>query len=78
MKQSKNEKSNKLSPKDYDTLVSACNIYQELRRTYNQLTQIGGRMFAVARFAQSPSDVQRLRYAVSVFERLIGEDWYER
>lgn len=67
----------KLSPKDYDRLVSACGIYDELRRKYQRLTQMAGPM-AVLTFAQSPSDVQRLKYAVSVFEELIGADWYER
>ena len=67
----------KLSPKDYDRLVSACGIYDELRRKYQHLTRIAGPM-AVITFAQSPSDVQRLKYCTGVFAELIGEKWYER
>ena len=64
--------------KDYDTLRSACGIYEELRRKYRRLTQMSMPMYAVMQFAQSPSDIQRLQYCVGVFERLIGKDWYER
>jgi hypothetical protein len=65
--------------KDYDRLYQACGIYESLRRQYREIVQFrGGQHRALMQFAQRPSDVQRLRYAVSVFEELIGTDWYER
>ena len=67
-----------LTPKDYDRLVSACGIYDELRRKYQQLTRMSMPMYAAVQFAQSPSDIQRVQYCVRVFEELIGPKWYER
>ncbi len=64
--------------RNYDKLVAACGIYNELRLKYQRLTRLSVPQFAVAQFAQSPSDVQRLRYCVGVFEELIGPKWYER
>jgi hypothetical protein len=64
--------------KDYDRLYQACGIYESLRRQYREIVQFRGQRSALMQFAQRPSDVQRLRYAVSVFEELIGTEWYER
>ena len=64
--------------KDYDRLYQACGIYESLRRQYREIVQFRGQRSALMQFAHRPSDVQRLRYAVSVFEELIGTDWYER
>ena len=68
----------KLSPKDYDKLVSACGIYDELRCKYKQISRMTLPAMAVHQFSRSSSDIQRLKYCVSDFEELIGADWYER